>query len=1092
MHWKFWLKNLVHVCVLFCIILGCRIDLPNPGEEEDEELVQVEGNLSTGDEIESMRSLARNVAQVPVRMLARDGDELAVAITDEEGVYRFREWVKKTDFPLSFSATFEQKRYTAPVAESETEVTHTNAVTTAISNDFVNKQNQSQENLDNITRLIMITRFGVTQDGDSNLPDELFINGDFTNTESVGHLILEAAVRSNISLIEDPPNGVPLFGNVDFLNAFSIGLRATENPEAALAEIELTTGPTPLLQGLTAIANATTPEELAAAQAFVIAEIESTQDVLEREIQKQQALIDALEAEAASAAPDSPESMLALLDRSSKRTVDHWDGGYTAIFLSNEVLTASTAFTASGGQASGTLVNGLNQTFALAGTLSEDGNLFLTPDMSDIASTAVTIEARVKENLTLEGQFWEGDQQVLVTGFRQSQMNQGITRFDGSYIVSLLQNDHPYGTAEWVIEKGKVAGELTTVTQETYPIVGQALLDGQLVLNAMVDHLENAWMGSGQIERDGSLQGVFFVVDGSGTFEGQAEIQMDIQDLELQLAMVKDPSSDIVAAASAKNNGVIIVYKNDTTDAVSVKEILIQTPTGEAGTLQLGAANLPSTMEIQEMQYVFSNFRSNRMDVTLIQPDGTTVEAPELPFNTLATARLVAQADTTDEMSYLQTASAIVNASMCAFRYEPEILESEAFSLISFGCNSLLVHGLEQTSTDNLRTLSKEIDFAAEGIVEMLDVFTDTVSEETTTTTNTTAEPTTTTVVSNTPTNALSSSPGCGVFTTASLCGGTNTPVVPVGIFSLNGSTASVTNSSTTTTTIPVVQTTSTTTTTSGAGASALGSATTSTSSTTSTSTTTTSSSSTSSTTSTTTSSTTSSTTSTTTSSTSSSTSSTTTSTTSSTTLPNYSIQFSPAQTITSLNVRSVGLALSNGSTSNSYYLTLADTSSHSFVISGTLSQATTTFTVDLSSFSNDSITASFYQVADPLVGSTITTTVTQHYPGDLEISLTNPITLSNSNSVVLAITNAVQDATYSFSLADTSDLTTNVTGSGTLTLGTTNLYLDVSSAFKEGTVTAVTTITYFSASMQIVSTTSFQSISDEMALELRFLTAID
>ncbi|MBF0280239.1 MAG: formylglycine-generating enzyme family protein [SAR324 cluster bacterium] len=271
------------------------IKLPNPEDEDEEEQIAtltIDGIFVLGTNANPGRTpSSRFAGEVLIRLYNQEGRQIAEDMTDSKGRFELASTVLTTDLPLVLKGTFENMTYSNIVGRGADPLTaHINEVTTAISEKFLGQRDQSQENLTRVIELVMIQRFGIEATGESKLPLNLFIDGNFADESSIGHLILNAAARNQIDLREELQDHQTVFSNAAFIASLSAFLRAQKQPETALKELEQIPGSS-LQKSLLAIANASNAGEAQQKQTELLA---SAQEVSEQLIAKIGSLIDSL------------------------------------------------------------------------------------------------------------------------------------------------------------------------------------------------------------------------------------------------------------------------------------------------------------------------------------------------------------------------------------------------------------------------------------------------------------------------------------------------------------------------------------------------------------------------------------------------------------------------------------------------------------------------------------------------------------------------------------------------------------------------------------------------------------------------------
>ncbi len=1008
--------------LLLCWLLGCGVFIPNPVEEDDDasQQLQASGYFSSGENLGDA-AMSRHSRQSAVRVFSSQGTLLTTVPLDARGFYQLTLQVTSQQLPLTLSTATLVQEYQSTIAQAGVVTRHINEVTTSITKQFGKQLGQTAEMFDSITERVMLQYFGVRASGEANLPLQLFLEGDMGNPDSIGNMILKAAVNSNTDLTQLSEDIIPVFSQTAFLEAFTEIIQANDQSELALEEITPEAGTTPLVEGLTDLANAETPESTTAAQQAVIEELQSTQTILEDRIQEVDQEIDQQEQEAASNGL-SAEMVVALLGGEEIQESRTLEGTYD-LFFQDERGVHYFPVLFQQGTVTGAWPSMEDPQLMVNGIYSEEGQLELQAYSLEDSSLVLTAQANIYGDHSLVGESYWDSHTGIVRGYRQVPPVLPVMRHDGKYRLNWISQNRTEEETFLSLERNLIQVSAPETQPTLGALSGRMLYDGSWVVHhpsstgawfvAIGSSLEGeAFLGNYYESREGE---VLAIQQGLWVFQPIATQTLDDLGLEIRFPQ---SAGELSMMAFAEDNSGILVFE-DTEEEASIQDIVMKSPNGQVSIFHF-QQNAPAILTMGEHTWELQGYRLSR-----------GLQARNQPLHQQRVAQIESQ------LSQLKIAADWVQAISCQLLNFSEFQQPQVASVLTFGCDSLLVQELNERTIPHLESFTTpsnppEGSNSTGALLETIEGRGDTLV------------PSETEDSSGAAADALATS--------------TSTSSIPSTTFVSTSSsttmTAAVSTSSSSTTTQPISTTTSSTTSTTAL-------LTTTTSTTSSTTTTTTS----------TTSSTTTSTTSSTTSTTTSTTSSTTT-----TTLPGYSIRFSPAQTITSLNVTAVGLAVSNGWTGNSFSLTLADTSGNSVLAAGVLTEASTTFSVDTSSLSNDQITASFYQSAETQASTTVTTTIVRNHPGTFAISLPSSISIAESNNVYLSVTHAVAGANYSFWAADTASSV--FTQTGTLTAGTTQISMDLGSLF-QGSITAMSTITYFDVSQSTWHQTQFTDIPE-------------
>lgn len=192
--------------------------------------ITINGVFALGQATSTDRHLFfRKIGNVVVYLFDNEGNEIAETITDNFGEYNFETVIDPDNFPVSVSISTEGNTYSSTVVTPTSEITsHVNEITTAIAHAFEERPNQTQANFDLVATQIVVEQFGVNEQGDSNIPAEIFVQGNEASLDSIVDPILEAAAENEVDLVEGNEN---LFTNETFLTDLSRQLQEVDNPD---------------------------------------------------------------------------------------------------------------------------------------------------------------------------------------------------------------------------------------------------------------------------------------------------------------------------------------------------------------------------------------------------------------------------------------------------------------------------------------------------------------------------------------------------------------------------------------------------------------------------------------------------------------------------------------------------------------------------------------------------------------------------------------------------------------------------------------------------------------------------------------------
>ncbi len=268
------------------------IKLPNPeeGEEQDQAVSrEISGVFALADTLNV--SSSRTYRAVPSTLIVvedRNGTELSNVLTDTQGNFLLAVSIAPSQLPVSLRSTVNNVTYASAIAQFTGATTaHLNEITTVIAENFATRSDLSQENLSNVTRLVMMQHFGVNGSGEPNLPETTFTQGDFSNPESLGNVLLNTAANAGISLLDAPPEEQPLLANTIFVESLAVELRELEDPSEAIDTVASQEGSDSLAQNLSSVVEAS--------EEAVLQEINSLAEEVQQTQEAQQSTIDELE-----------------------------------------------------------------------------------------------------------------------------------------------------------------------------------------------------------------------------------------------------------------------------------------------------------------------------------------------------------------------------------------------------------------------------------------------------------------------------------------------------------------------------------------------------------------------------------------------------------------------------------------------------------------------------------------------------------------------------------------------------------------------------------------------------------------------------
>ncbi len=234
------------------------IRVPNPQTDEEEEQVAISGVLAIAESSETQQSRKTKILEgITIQLLTDTDDLIDTAITAHQGEFQFEAQVSEDDLPLTLQGTVGNREYSAAIVSlADTITANINDITTSIHQEFVARDEQTEENFNRISELVMFNRFGANREGNPNILPETFLSEDFRDPMSLGNLLLGAAGETDISLIEDVSEDEALLANPDFLQAFATQLRGADSPDRPLHPIQGAPGSEHLFEGLTEVFHA--------------------------------------------------------------------------------------------------------------------------------------------------------------------------------------------------------------------------------------------------------------------------------------------------------------------------------------------------------------------------------------------------------------------------------------------------------------------------------------------------------------------------------------------------------------------------------------------------------------------------------------------------------------------------------------------------------------------------------------------------------------------------------------------------------------------------------------------------------------------
>ncbi|MBF0289808.1 MAG: hypothetical protein HQM14_18495 [SAR324 cluster bacterium] len=261
-------------------------EIPSPGDEEEtKKIKEIIGLFFLSSNSTDTSRYQRTISSNIIALMNNGGVTLQTTKTDLGGKFTFTGISKINDeqFPLKLVTQYEGQTYSSVIpassGNSETLTSHINQITTAIVNYVANVSIMTQERLDVIALLVMSELFGVNQLGNLNIPPNLFINSDFESTNSLGNLLLNAAVRSGIDLSVIPDNR-PLLTDPSYVASLTIELQNLADTTSVLESLSQQPGSSNVLAPLSRLSRANTTEEIDLYQTQLLTEMNGTLDEL--------------------------------------------------------------------------------------------------------------------------------------------------------------------------------------------------------------------------------------------------------------------------------------------------------------------------------------------------------------------------------------------------------------------------------------------------------------------------------------------------------------------------------------------------------------------------------------------------------------------------------------------------------------------------------------------------------------------------------------------------------------------------------------------------------------------------------------------
>ncbi len=311
------IKYLILIWLLFIlgipVLVSCQDDsddvagikLPNPTEAEEKENMEkartIVGVFALGNTSDSQENrVFRLIEGVDVTVIDSNGELLTSTQTDNQGNFELTVSVAEDALPLTLQSIESGVTYTSAIAALDTTITsHINEITTAIAEEFATRSNQGTGTLETVTKLVLINRFGINNEGNPNIPEDTFTSGDFTTPDSLGNLILDTAANTGISLLNETPTDEPLLANQEFLETFTSELRSLEDASTVLETIDQQSGSATLVQNLTNAVEAS-DNELNEALNQIKDDVQTTLEEQQDAVQELEQQLEQLEEQAAS------------------------------------------------------------------------------------------------------------------------------------------------------------------------------------------------------------------------------------------------------------------------------------------------------------------------------------------------------------------------------------------------------------------------------------------------------------------------------------------------------------------------------------------------------------------------------------------------------------------------------------------------------------------------------------------------------------------------------------------------------------------------------------------------------------------------